>query len=155
MTWYNVVKLAQSLYREAWYGSLSSPTKTPVVNFFQVATPSKTTSIAWKGRLFRRAAKAILEDNEPQRHRGRVDVGWLEHSVQVGEAPIDLVWKLWSDLEQMPHWMKWISSVKVLEENSELSLETQYWRLGIQLAFSFYKWCRTRLFSGNRLMACR
>jgi len=28
--------------------------------------------------------------------------------------------KLWSDLEQMPHWMKWISS-KVLEENSELS----------------------------------
>jgi uncharacterized membrane protein len=47
---------------------------------------------------------------------------WLEHSVQIEvEAPIDLVWKLWSDLEQMPRWMKWISSVKVLEENPDLS----------------------------------
>lgn len=47
---------------------------------------------------------------------------WLEHSVQVDvEANIDLVWKLWSDLEQMPNWMKWISSVKVLEENPDLS----------------------------------
>lgn len=47
---------------------------------------------------------------------------WLEHSVQVEvEAPIELVWSLWSDIEQMPRWMKWISSVKVLEENPELS----------------------------------
>ncbi|AFZ32929.1 SRPBCC family protein [Gloeocapsa sp. BRSZ] len=47
---------------------------------------------------------------------------WLEHSVQVEvEAPIDLVWSLWSDLEQMPQWMKWISSVKILEDNPELS----------------------------------
>ena len=47
---------------------------------------------------------------------------WLEHTVQVEvETPIDLVWKLWSDLEQMPNWMKWISSVKVLEENPDLS----------------------------------
>lgn len=47
---------------------------------------------------------------------------WLEHTVQVDvEANIDLVWKLWSDLEQMPNWMKWISSVKVLEENPDLS----------------------------------
>lgn len=47
---------------------------------------------------------------------------WLEHSVQVEvEVPIDLVWSLWSDLEQMPRWMKWIESVKVLEENPELS----------------------------------
>lgn len=47
---------------------------------------------------------------------------WLEHSVQIEvEAPIDLVWKLWSDLEQMPRWMKWIESVKVLEDNPELS----------------------------------
>lgn len=47
---------------------------------------------------------------------------WLEHSVQVEvEAPIDLVWGLWSDLEQMPRWMKWIDSVKVLEDNPELS----------------------------------
>lgn len=47
---------------------------------------------------------------------------WLEHTVQVElETPIDLVWNLWSDLEQMPNWMKWISSVRVLEENPELS----------------------------------
>jgi uncharacterized membrane protein len=47
---------------------------------------------------------------------------WLEHSVQIEvDAPIDLVWSLWSDLEQMPQWMKWISSVKVLEDNPELS----------------------------------
>ena len=47
---------------------------------------------------------------------------WLEHSVQIEvDAPIDLVWNLWSDLEQMPLWMKWIESVKVLEDNPELS----------------------------------
>lgn len=47
---------------------------------------------------------------------------WLEHSVQVEvDAPIDLVWELWSDLEQMPHWMKWIESVKIIEEEPELS----------------------------------
>ncbi|MUL38057.1 SRPBCC family protein [Gloeocapsopsis dulcis] len=47
---------------------------------------------------------------------------WLEHSVQVEvEVPIDFVWSLWSDLEQMPQWMKWISSVQVLEDNPELS----------------------------------
>ncbi|MCU0516081.1 MAG: SRPBCC family protein [Oscillatoria sp. Prado101] len=47
---------------------------------------------------------------------------WLEHSVQVEVAvPIDLVWSLWSDLEQMPHWMQWIESVHVLEEKPELS----------------------------------
>jgi uncharacterized membrane protein len=37
---------------------------------------------------------------------------WLKHSVQVEvDASIDLVWSLWSDLEQMPRWMKWIDSV--------------------------------------------
>jgi uncharacterized membrane protein len=47
---------------------------------------------------------------------------WLEHSVQIEvEAPIDLVWSLWSDLEQMPRWMKWIDSVNILEESPELS----------------------------------
>jgi uncharacterized membrane protein len=51
---------------------------------------------------------------------------WLEHSVQVEvEAPIDFVWSLWSDLEQMPRWMKWIDSVKVPPENPELSI----WKL--------------------------
>jgi uncharacterized membrane protein len=47
---------------------------------------------------------------------------WLEHSVQVEvEVPIEQVWALWSDLEQMPRWMKWIDSVKILEDNPELS----------------------------------
>lgn len=47
---------------------------------------------------------------------------WLEHTVQVEvETPIHVVWGLWSDLEQMPRWMKWIDSVKILEENPDLS----------------------------------
>jgi uncharacterized membrane protein len=47
---------------------------------------------------------------------------WLEHSAQV-EIPVsvDAVWQLWSDLEQMPNWMKWIESVKVLDDQPELS----------------------------------
>ena len=47
---------------------------------------------------------------------------WLEHSAQV-ELPVsvDAVWQLWSDLEQMPNWMKWIESVKVLDDQPELS----------------------------------
>lgn len=47
---------------------------------------------------------------------------WLEHTVQIEvETPINHVWELWSDLEQMPRWMKWIDSVKILEDNPELS----------------------------------
>jgi uncharacterized membrane protein len=47
---------------------------------------------------------------------------WLEHSAQV-ELPVsvDKVWQLWSDLEQMPKWMKWIDSVTVLDDRPELS----------------------------------
>lgn len=47
---------------------------------------------------------------------------WLEHTVQIEvPVPIELVWNLWSDLEQMTMWMKWIESVKILEDNPELS----------------------------------
>ncbi|MBD1897676.1 SRPBCC family protein [Coleofasciculus sp. FACHB-129] len=47
---------------------------------------------------------------------------WLEHSVQVEvPVPIDEVWKLWSDLEQMPRWMKWIDSVTVQDNDPTLS----------------------------------
>ncbi|WP_088893351.1 SRPBCC family protein [Leptolyngbya ohadii] len=47
---------------------------------------------------------------------------WLEHSVQIEvPVPMEQVWGLWSDLEQMPNWMKWIDSVKVLEDNPDLS----------------------------------
>lgn len=44
---------------------------------------------------------------------------WLEHTVQIEvDVPIHVAWDLWSDLEQMPKWMKWIDSVKVLEDPS-------------------------------------
>lgn len=47
---------------------------------------------------------------------------WLEHSVQIEvQVPIDVVWNLWSDLEQMPQWMKWIDSVHILPEDPDLS----------------------------------
>ncbi|MBE9009838.1 SRPBCC family protein [Pseudanabaenaceae cyanobacterium LEGE 13415] len=47
---------------------------------------------------------------------------WVEHTAQVEvAASIEKVWGLWSDLEQMPNWMNWISSVKVSEEQPELS----------------------------------
>ncbi|MEM8829078.1 MAG: SRPBCC family protein [Cyanobacteria bacterium P01_G01_bin.19] len=47
---------------------------------------------------------------------------WLEHTVQIEvPVPIEFVWSLWSDLEQMTIWMKWIESVKILEDNPELS----------------------------------
>lgn len=47
---------------------------------------------------------------------------WLEHTVQIEvPVPIELAWSLWSDLEQMTIWMKWIESVKILADNPELS----------------------------------
>ncbi|MEL6493501.1 MAG: SRPBCC family protein [Cyanobacteria bacterium J06623_7] len=47
---------------------------------------------------------------------------WLEHTVQIEvPVPIELAWSLWSDLEQMTIWMKWIESVKILPEQPELS----------------------------------
>jgi uncharacterized membrane protein len=53
--------------------------------------------------------------------------GWLEHTVQVQiERPIDTVWQLWSDLEQMPKWMKWIKAVEVSDRQPGLSS----WKLG-------------------------
>lgn len=47
---------------------------------------------------------------------------WLEHSVLVDvDVPVDLAWSLWSDLEQMPQWMKWIDSVQILPTDPDLS----------------------------------
>ena len=47
---------------------------------------------------------------------------WLEHSEQIEiNLPVDLVWSLWSDLENMPQWMGWIKSVQVLEDDPQLS----------------------------------
>jgi uncharacterized membrane protein len=60
---------------------------------------------------------------------------WLEHSVQVDvPVPIEQVWNLWSSLELMPQWMKWIRSVQILPEDPELSR----WTLASQgLEFSW------------------
>ena len=42
---------------------------------------------------------------------------WLEHSVTTEiQAPVERVWEVWSDLEAMPRWMRWIESV-VTEPN--------------------------------------
>ncbi|NJO39432.1 MAG: hypothetical protein HC769_17165 [Cyanobacteria bacterium CRU_2_1] len=47
---------------------------------------------------------------------------WLEHTVQIEvETPIEVVWDLWSDLEQMPRWMKWIDSVTMKDDDPDLS----------------------------------
>ena len=47
---------------------------------------------------------------------------WLEHTVHVDvDTPVEEVWALWSDISQMPNWMKWIDSVEVLEEDPALS----------------------------------
>ena len=60
---------------------------------------------------------------------------WLEHSVHVDvDAEIEHVWQLWSDLEQMPKWMKWISSVEMSPDDPELSI----WKLETNgLSFSW------------------
>ena len=42
---------------------------------------------------------------------------WLEHSVTTEiRAPVDKVWAIWSDLEAMPRWMRWIESVVILDD---------------------------------------
>ncbi len=41
----------------------------------------------------------------------------LEHTViSVVSASADRVWQVWSDLEAMPKWMRWIESVKTLDD---------------------------------------
>ncbi len=52
---------------------------------------------------------------------------WLEHTVQIEVAvPIDVVWSLWSDLTQMPRWMKWIEGVTIDPADPTISI----WKLG-------------------------
>jgi uncharacterized membrane protein len=52
---------------------------------------------------------------------------WLEHTVQIELAvPIDVVWGLWSDLTQMPRWMKWIEGVSIDPNDPTISI----WKLG-------------------------
>ncbi len=60
---------------------------------------------------------------------------WLEHTVHVDvDASVEDVWAMWSDLEQMPNWMKWIDSVEILKDDPDLSR----WRLNTGgLSFSW------------------
>ncbi|NJL48462.1 MAG: hypothetical protein HC929_14530 [Leptolyngbyaceae cyanobacterium SM2_5_2] len=47
---------------------------------------------------------------------------WLDHSVVVDvDIPVEASWALWSDLEQMPRWMKWIDSVRIPDDDPEIS----------------------------------
>jgi zeta-carotene desaturase len=66
MTWYNVVKLAQSLYREAPGMELYRPLqKTPVANFFLAGSYTQQDYIdSMEGATLSgfRAAEAVLEN---------------------------------------------------------------------------------------------
>jgi len=54
---------------------------------------------------------------------------WLDHSVLVDvDIPVEAAWDLWSDLEQMPLWMKWIDAVKISDDDPEIS----EWKLASQ-----------------------
>ncbi|MGB5135986.1 MAG: SRPBCC family protein [Prochlorococcaceae cyanobacterium] len=47
---------------------------------------------------------------------------WLEHSVTTTiQAPVDQVWVVWSDLEAMPRWMRWIESVETVADDPDLT----------------------------------
>jgi uncharacterized membrane protein len=76
---------------------------------------------------------------------------WLEHTAQIEvDAPIDLVWDLWSDLEQMPRWMKWIESVQVLEDNPHLSR----WKLAAASGLRLTWLSRTLKVIPHQLIQC-
>ncbi len=53
--------------------------------------------------------------------------GWLEHTCQIEVAVgIDRVWDLWSNLELMPNWMRWIRSVELIDDElSRWTLDTR------------------------------
>ncbi len=64
---------------------------------------------------------------------------WLEHTVVSNiDAPVDQVWKVWSDLEAMPLWMSWIESVKTMNEEDKVLPDLTEWTLAAN-GFRF-KW---------------
>ncbi|MEB3266675.1 MAG: SRPBCC family protein [Cyanobacteriota bacterium] len=47
---------------------------------------------------------------------------WLDHSVTTEiKAPAERVWAVWSDLEAMPRWMRWIESVVGCDGDPDLT----------------------------------
>ena len=64
---------------------------------------------------------------------------WLKHNVVTTvKAPLDNVWKTWSDLDSMPLWMSWIESVKTLDQNTSTLPDLTEWTLAAN-GFKF-KW---------------
>ena len=64
---------------------------------------------------------------------------WLKHDVKtVVNAPIENVWKTWSDLDSMSLWMTWIESVKTVDEETSTLPDLTEWTLAAN-GFKF-KW---------------
>ncbi len=64
---------------------------------------------------------------------------WLDHTVTSEiHAPVERVWKYWSDLDSMPLWMTWIESVKTVNEKTSTLPDLTEWTLAAN-GFRF-KW---------------
>tara|TARA_B100001250_G_scaffold349541_1_gene320777 strand:+ start:167 stop:628 length:462 start_codon:yes stop_codon:yes gene_type:complete len=64
---------------------------------------------------------------------------WLDHTViNEIQAPIEVVWHFWSDLDSMPLWMTWIESVKTVDEETNKLPDLTEWTLAAN-GFRF-KW---------------
>ncbi len=64
---------------------------------------------------------------------------WLEHTVTSDiKAPVEQVWKVWSDLDAMPLWMSWIESVKTIDQSVKTLPDLTEWTLAAN-GFRF-KW---------------
>tara|TARA_Y100001968_G_C19314210_1_gene695768 strand:- start:113 stop:586 length:474 start_codon:yes stop_codon:yes gene_type:complete len=64
---------------------------------------------------------------------------WLEHTVTSEiNAPIEEVWRFWSDLDSMPLWMTWIESVKTINQETNTLPDLTEWTLAAN-GFRF-KW---------------
>jgi len=47
----------------------------------------------------------------------RVSARWVENTAKVDvDIPLPIAWAMWDDTENIPTWMPWISSVKIVEE---------------------------------------
>eukprot|EP00252_Welwitschia_mirabilis_P014937 TRINITY_DN3300_c0_g1_i3.p1 TRINITY_DN3300_c0_g1~~TRINITY_DN3300_c0_g1_i3.p1 ORF type:complete len:241 (+),score=35.82 TRINITY_DN3300_c0_g1_i3:109-831(+) len=68
-----------------------------------------------------------------------ISMAWQECKASMAiDIPASEAWKLWSDRESMTRWMPWISSIKVLKDQPELSVWTlKYNAFGMDLEFSW------------------
>ena len=71
---------------------------------------------------------------------------WFNSSVTVSiPAPKERVWAVWSDLEGMPRWIRWIESVRVIDRDiSEWTMDIQ----GFQISWTAVT---TRLVPGEEM----